>query len=35
MENIVEIHDGGERQGDIDGITTTIYYKENSHSQMI
>jgi len=31
----VEIHDGGERQGMIDGITTTIYYNKNSHSQMI
>jgi len=25
---LVEIHDGGERQGLIDGITTTIYYRK-------
>ena len=26
--NLVEIHDGGERQVKIDGITTTIYYRK-------
>jgi len=31
----VEIHDGGERQVKIDGITATIYYNKNSHNQMI
>ena len=31
----VERHDGGEKARCIDGINTTIYYYENSHSHMI